>query len=458
MARVEKDALGEVEVDENAYYGAQTQRSLNLFTIGHERMPNKLIGAYGVIKKAAAEVNAALGKLSQEKARLIVQASEEVIAGKWASHFPLTIWQTGSGTQTNMNVNEVIANRANELAGEARGSKHPIHPNDDVNMSQSSNDTFPTAMHMAAVEEIYYHLLPNIQKLKEGLSTKEKEFRTLVKVGRTHLMDAQPLTLGQEFSAFVALCDEAIALLEQGLNGLYGLAIGGTAVGTGFLAPKGFGELMAEKITTLTGFPFLSAPNKFASLSTHGPLLHLSGVMKTFATSLIKIANDLSWLGSGPMCGLGELIFSFNEPGSSIMPGKVNPTQCEAAIMAAVQVMGHDAALAIANSRGNFELNVMKPLIIFNFLRSSELLAETCRTLTDHFILNLRADEEKIAYFLSHSLMLVTALVPRLGYDKSAAVALKAYKEKITLQEACSRLGYLTPEEFESLVHPEEMV
>jgi fumarate hydratase, class II len=455
--RSESDSHGPVDVPADRYWGAQTQRSLHHFAIGDDRMPRELIHAFGVVKKAAALANLELGLLPEDKGRLIVQAADEIIAGKLDDHFPLSVWQTGSGTQTNMNVNEVIANRAAELAGAAPGRKHPLHPNDDVNLSQSSNDTFPTAMHVAAVESLERRLLPAVSRLRDALARKAEEFADIVKIGRTHLMDAVPLTLGQEFSGYVAQLDAGLERLRGVLPGVHELALGGTAVGTGLNAPARFGELAARKIAELTGLPFVSAPNKFAALAAHDALVMASGALRTLAVSLMKIANDLRWLGSGPRAGLGELRLPANEPGSSIMPGKVNPTQCEAMTMVCVQVMGNDTAIAIAGSQGNFELNVFKPLIIHDFLHSTRLLTDACRQFTDHLVIGLEADRVRIDALMRASLMLVTALVPRLGYDRAARVAHKAHHEGTTLREAAIALGYLTGEEFDRLILPEAM-
>ena len=456
--RTESDSHGPIEVPADRYWGAQTQRSLHHFAIGDDRMPRELIRAFGVVKKAAALANRELGVLPEDKARLIVQAADEIIAGKLDEHFPLRVWQTGSGTQTNMNVNEVIANRAAELAGGTPGRKHPIHPNDDVNLSQSSNDAFPTAMHVAAVEQLERALIPTVCRLRDALAGKAAEFDDVVKIGRTHLMDAVPLTLGQEFSGYVAQLDADLEWIRGALPKLYELALGGTAVGTGLNAPARFGELVARKIAELTGLPFVTAPNKFAALASHDPLVMASGALRTLAVSLMKIANDLRWLGSGPRAGLGELRLPANEPGSSIMPGKVNPTQCEAMTMVCVQVIGNDTAIAVAGSQGNFELNVFKPLIIHDFLHSTKLLTDACRQFTDHLVVGLEADRERIAQLMGASLMLVTALTPRIGYDKAAQVAHKAHHDGTTLREATISLGYLTGEEFDRLVRPEEMV
>jgi fumarate hydratase class II len=455
--RTETDSMGKMEVPADRYWGAQTARSLIHFAIGKDTMPPELIRAFGILKKACALVNQDLGKLPADKSRLIVQAADEVISGKLDGHFPLRVWQTGSGTQTNMNVNEVISNRAIELAGGVMGSKKPIHPNDDVNMSQSSNDTFPSAMHIAAATETCRRLLPAVNKLRDALDAKAREFMGIVKIGRTHLQDATPLTLGQEFSGWVNMLDRDAKRIEQALDGLYDLAIGGTAVGTGLNAHPEFAERAAKKIAELTGLPFRSHPNKFAALSAHDEIVFASGALKTLAASLMKIANDIRWLGSGPRCGLGELILPENEPGSSIMPGKVNPTQCEAVTMVAVQVMGNDAAVTIAGSQGNFELNVFKPVMIFNYLHSVELLADVCSSFVDHCVVDIQANREQIDANVKNSLMLVTALSPKIGYDKAAQVAHKAHHEKLTLREAVIQLGYLTGEEFDKLVRPEDM-
>ncbi|MGB5769613.1 MAG: class II fumarate hydratase [Crocosphaera sp.] len=455
--RIETDSMGPIEVPDNYYWGAQTQRSLHYFAIGHDIMPREMIRAIGILKTATAIVNKDLGKLAPEKAALIIQAADEVIAGTLDNHFPLRIWQTGSGTQTNMNANEVIANRAIALAGGILGSKEPIHPNDHVNMSQSSNDTFPTAMHIAAVEEIHHKLLPMVTKLRDSLETKMKEFQDIVKIGRTHLMDAVPLTLGQEFSGYISQLDKDIERIKLTLPDLYELAIGGTAVGTGLNTHPEFSQKVAKEISEITGLPFVSAPNKFAALAAHDAIIMCSGTLKTLACSLMKIANDIRWLGAGPRCGIGELILPANEPGSSIMPGKVNPTQCEAMTMVCVQVMGYDAAISIAGSQGNFELNVFKPLLIFNLLNSIRLLADACSSFTDHLIVGLKINQEQIEHYLNNSLMLVTALNPHIGYDKAAKVAKKAYEENTTLEAACVALGFLSAEEFKNIVRPENM-
>lgn len=455
--RVESDSMGKIEVPADRYYGAQTARSLIHFNIGRDTMPTELIRAFGILKKAAALVNQDLGKLSPEKARWILQAADEVIAGKLDEHFPLRIWQTGSGTQTNMNANEVIANRAIEIAGGVMGSKKPIHPNDDVNMSQSSNDTFPTAMHIAAASRVAEVLIPAVERLRDSIDAKARAFANVVKIGRTHLMDATPLTVGQEISGWASLLDRDVARLKEVLPGLYDLAIGGTAVGTGLNAPPEFAERAAKKISELTGLPFRSHPNKFAALSAHDEIVFASGALKTLAASLMKIANDIRWLASGPRAGLGELNLPENEPGSSIMPGKVNPTQAEAATMVAVQVFGNDGAISFAGSQGNFELNVFKPVIIHNFLHSVRLLADACRSFTDHCVMGMELNFQRIEQNVNNSLMLVTALSPKIGYDKAAEIAHKAHHEHLSLREAALKLGYLTAEEFDRIVKPEKM-
>jgi fumarate hydratase, class II len=455
--RIESDSMGKMEVPADRYYGAQTARSLIHFAIGKDTMPPELISAFGVLKKAAALVNQDLGKLTPEKSKLIVQAADEVIAGKLQDHFPLRIWQTGSGTQTNMNVNEVISNRAIELSGGVMGSKKPIHPNDDVNMSQSSNDTFPTAMHIAAATETMRKLLPAVTNLRDALDAKAREFMGIVKIGRTHLQDATPLTVGQEFSGWVSLLDRDVKRINEALDGLYDLAIGGTAVGTGLNAHPEFAERAARKISELTGLPFRSHPNKFAALSAHDEIVFASGALKTLAASLMKIANDIRWLASGPRCGLGELTIPENEPGSSIMPGKVNPTQCEALTMVATQVMGNDAAIGFAGSQGNFELNVFKPVMIFNYLHSVELLADACNSFVEHCAHGIEVNREKIDHYVKTSLMLVTALAPKIGYDNAAKVAHTAHHEHSSLREAAIKLGFITGEEFDKLVRAKDM-
>src|SRR5256885_4480446 len=446
-ARTESDSMGKIAVPADRYYGAQTARSLIHFAIGKDTMPAELIRALGILKKAAALVNADLGKMPPDKAKLIVQACDEVIEGKLDEHFPLRVWQTGSGTQTNMNVNEVISNRAIEIAGGTMGSKKPIHPNDDVNMSQSSNDTFPTAMHIAAASETARRLLPSVKKLRDVLDAKAREFKGIVKIGRTHLQDATPLTVDQEFGGWVNLLDRDGGRIAVALDGLFDLAIGGTAVGTGLNAHPQFAERAARKIADLTGLPFRSHPKKFASLSAPHDIVFANGALKTLAASLMKIANDVRWLASGPRCGLGELTLPENEPGSSIMPGKVNPTQSEALTMVAVQVMGNDAAIGFAGSQGNFELNVFKPVIIFNYLHSVELLADVCNRFVEHCVQGIAANREQIDHYVHNSLMLVTALAPKIGYDQAAQVAKAAHKAHISLREAALNLGYVTAEE-----------
>lgn len=456
--RTESDSMGTLEVSSDRYWGAQTQRSLRYFDIGRDLMPLELIHAFGVLKKAAALVNRDLGNLDQEKTAAITLAAEEVISGSLNSHFPLHVWQTGSGTQTNMNVNEVISNRAIELAGGVMGSKKPIHPNDHVNMSQSSNDTFPTAMHIAAATELKQTLVPAVEQLRDTLNEKVVVFQDVVKIGRTHLQDATPLTVGQEFSGWVALLDRDVARLRFALDGLYDLAIGGTAVGTGINAHPEFGARAAAKIAELTGLPFRSHPNKFAALSAHDELVTASGMLKALAASLTKIANDVRWLASGPRCGLGEIVIPENEPGSSIMPGKVNPTQCEALTMVAVQVMGNDAAIGFAGSQGNFELNVFKPVIIYNFLHSVRLLTDSCRNFREFCAAGIELNRSRIDGYVQNSLMLVTALSPIVGYDKAAEIAHTAHVDGSSLRQAAVKLGYLTAEEFDHWVKAEQMI
>jgi fumarate hydratase class II len=455
--RTESDSMGQIQVPAHVYWGAQTQRSLLHFNIGRDVMPPEMIRAFGILKKACALVNQDLGKLSAEKARLIVQAADDVIAGKLDDQFPLRIWQTGSGTQTNMNVNEVIANRAIELAGGGLGTKKPIHPNDDVNMSQSSNDTFPTAMHIAAAERVKNALIPAIRNVHDAIAAKAKEFSDVVKIGRTHLQDAVPLTFGQEFGGWASLLERDIKRLEQALDGLYDLAIGGTAVGTGLNAHPEFAERAARKIAELTGLPFRSHPNKFAALSAHDELVFAQGAMETLAASLMKISNDIRWLASGPRSGLGELIIPENEPGSSIMPGKVNPTQCEAMTMVCVQVHGATAAVGFAGSQGNFQLNVYKPVIIYNFLHSVTLITDACHGYVEYMLKGIEIDRAKVDANLKNSLMLVTALTPKIGYDKAAKIAHTAHVNHSSLREAALKLGHLSGEEFDQLMKPEKM-
>ena len=455
--RVESDTMGSIEVPADHYWGAQTERSLHHFAIGIETMPSAVIRAFGILKMASAKVNHELGKLDDEQASLIDRAAREVMDGTLSDEFPLRIWQTGSGTQTNMNVNEVISNRAIELAGGEMGSKVPVHPNDDVNMSQSSNDTFPTAMHIAAVVEITSRLVPAVTRLRDALDEKATAFATITKIGRTHLMDAVPLTLGQEFSGYVAQLDADIDRLHVVLPGLYELAAGGTAVGTGLNTHPEFGVRVAAEIAKLTGEPFVTAPNKFAALAAHDALIFAHGAIKTLAASLSKIADDVRWLGSGPRSGLGELKLPENEPGSSIMPGKVNPTQSEAMIMVAIQVFGNDTAVGIGGARGNLELNVCKPVIIYNFCNSIDLLTDACDRFREFCVEGIEPDYEQIQNHLNNSLMLVTALNPIIGYDKAAQVAKKALKERSTLREAVVSLGFMSAEEFDAAVVPDEM-
>ncbi len=454
--RVESDSMGEITVAGDRYWGAQTERSLHHFNIGDDRMPREMIRALGILKKAAAQVNRDLDKLPEDKLKLIEQAADEVVEGKLDEHFPLRVWQTGSGTQTNMNANEVISNRAIELAGGVMGSKKPVHPNDDVNMSQSSNDTFPTAMYIAAAEELT-KLLPAIQELHDAIDQKANEFKDVVKIGRTHLQDATPLTVGQEMSGWANLLERDIERLKLVLPGLMELAIGGTAVGTGLNSHPEFGERAAKKIAELTGLPFKSHPNKFAALSAHDEIVFASGALKTLAASLMKIANDIRWLASGPRCGLGELIIPENEPGSSIMPGKVNPTQSEAVTMVAVQVFGNDVAITIAGSQGNFELNVFKPVMIHNLLHSIRLLRDSSQSFLEYCVKGIELNREQIDEHLQDSLMLVTALNPHIGYDKAAKVAKNAHKKGISLRESAVELDFLSGEDFDRLVKPEEM-
>ena len=456
--RTESDTMGTIEVPADRYWGAQTQRSLEHFRIGGERFPRELIRALGLLKKASAMVNLDLGLLPAEKAKAIVQAAEEVIDGRLDEHFPLVVWQTGSGTQTNMNANEVIANRAIEILGGALGSKRPLHPNDDVNLGQSSNDVFPTAMHVAAVEQLRQRLIPAVLRLRATLDRKSAEFSTIVKIGRTHLQDAVPLTLGQEISGWVSQLDHAVQHLEAALPHLLELAQGGTAVGTGLNAHPDFGRLVADRLAKLTEQPFVSAPNKFEALAANDALVAAHGAVKTLAVALNKIANDVRWLASGPRSGLGEITIPENEPGSSIMPGKVNPTQSEALTMVCAQVLGNDVAIGIGGASGNFELNVFKPLIIRNFLHSVRLLADAGDSFEEHCARGLEPNHERIRHHLEQSLMLVTALAPRLGYDRAAEIAKTAHRQGLTLKEAAVKLGHLTAEEFDREVRPEEMV
>ena len=456
--RTEKDSMGPVEVPNDRYYGAQTQRSLNNFKIGKEHFPREFIRAYGIIKKAAAAVNSAAGLLDPQLAKTISSAADEVIAGKLDDHFPLVVWQTGSGTQTNMNVNEVIANRAIEMVGGTLGSKDPVHPNDHVNMGQSTNDTFPTAINIAAVESVVHQLLPNLQRLRDGLHAKAEAFSNIIKLGRTHLQDATPLSLGQEFSGYVSAVEHGCKRIENAMDSCYEMAMGGTAVGTGINSTEGFGEKTAAEISKLTDLPFRTAENKFEALGGQDSIVELSSALKTVAVSLFKIANDLRWLASGPRSGIGEIVLPANEPGSSIMPGKVNPTQCEALTMVCTQVMGNDTAITIAGASGNFELNVYRPVIAFNILQSIRLLADACDSFLVNAVEGIEPNEQRIHENLYNSLMLVTALNPHIGYDKAAKVAKKAYTENLSLREAIVELGYMGAEEFDKLVQPEKMI
>jgi fumarate hydratase, class II len=454
--RIETDSMGEIAVESDKYWGAQTERSLHHFNIGFDTMPREMIRALGVLKKAAALVNNDLGKLSDDKLMLIIQSADEVIEGKLDAHFPLRVWQTGSGTQTNMNANEVISNRAIEIAGGEMGSKKPVHPNDDVNKSQSSNDTFPTAMYIAAAERLTA-LIPEVQRVHDAIDAKAKEFADVVKIGRTHLQDATPMTVGQEFGGWASLILRDIERLKLVMSGLLDLAIGGTAVGTGLNAHPEFAERAAKKIAELTGLPFASHPNKFAALSAHDEIVFASGALKTLACSLMKIANDVRWLASGPRCGIGEITLPENEPGSSIMPGKVNPTQSEAMTMVAVQVFGNDAAIGFAGSQGNFELNVFKPVMIHNLLHSIRLISDACRGFVDFCINGIEINRTQIDEYLQDSLMLVTALNEHIGYDNAAKLAKNAHKKGTSLKESALELGYLTAEEFDKWVIPVDM-
>ena len=455
--RIEKDTMGEIKVPADKYWGAQTQRSLMYFNISNDIMPIETIKALALIKKAAAIVNNELGKLDDYKKELIVKVADEILEGKLDEHFPLKVWQTGSGTQSNMNVNEVIANRAAELASKPLGSKDPIHPNDHVNMSQSSNDTFPTAMHISAVQILQDKLIPSIEYLRDTLKEKAEEFKDIVKIGRTHLQDAVPMTLGQEFGGYAHQLDTALERIKLVLPELKEIGIGATAVGTGLNAPKGFDKRMVEVLSELTGIDFKLSRNKFAFLSSHDPFVMASGAMKSLAAALMKIANDIRWLGSGPRAGIGELILPANEPGSSIMPGKVNPTQSEAMTMVCVQVMGNDTAIGFADSQGNFELNVFNPVIIFNFLNSAKLLSDAMRSFADHMVKGIKPNLKKINSYVQESLMLVTALNPYIGYDNAAKIAKTAYEKDISLKQAAVELGILTEEEFDKYVRPEKM-
>ena len=456
--RTERDSIGSIEVPSEKYYGAQTQRSYENFKIGDERFPREFIRAYGIIKKAAASVNHDFNNLDSSILSAIHKAADEVIEGKLDDHFPLVVWQTGSGTQTNMNFNEVIANRAIEIMGGEIGSKHPVHPNDHVNMSQSTNDTFPTAINIAAAEAVHHQLIPSLVNLRDALADKANKFDSIIKLGRTHLQDATPLSLGQEFSGYVSAIDHGIRRLNKSLEDCYELAMGGTAVGTGINSTEGFAEAVAKEISKLTNLNFRTADNKFEALGGQDSIVELSGSLKVVAGSLFKIANDLRWLASGPRSGIGEITLPANEPGSSIMPGKVNPTQCEAMTMLCTQVMGNDVTIGFSGASGNFELNVYRPVLAYNILQSIRLLSDGCNSFTDHAIAGIEPNEERIEHNLYNSLMLVTALNPHIGYDKSAEVAKKAYKDNITLREAIIELGYLTGDEFDKLVQPADMI
>jgi fumarate hydratase, class II len=456
--RKETDSLGEIEVPADHYWGAQTQRSLIHFSIGNDRMPKEVYHAYGYVKKAAAVVNAAEGMLPQWKADLIARVSDEVISGKLDSEFPLYVWQTGSGTQSNMNVNEVISNRAVQLVGGKLGSKKPIHPNDDVNMSQSSNDTFPTAMHIATVIEFSTRLIPALTAFREAVWAKAKQWIDIVKIGRTHLQDATPLTVGQEWSGYATQIDNAIALLKHSLEGLYRVAMGGTAVGTGINAPDDFGERAAVELSRLTGYPFVTAPNKFEAQGSLDEMVAASAALRAVAVSLMKIANDIRWLGSGPRAGLHELVLPDNEPGSSIMPGKVNPTQEEAIVMVSIQVIAEDSAVAFAGSQGNFELNTMRPIIINNVLHMARILGDATTKLREFSIQKIKLDQNRVSKYVTESLMLVTALSPVIGYDKASQISHYALDNNLSLKEAALKLGYVKSEEFDRIVDPKKMV
>mgnify|MGYP002700472649 FL=1 len=456
--RTERDSIGPVEVPSDRYYGAQTQRSFENFKIGGERFPREFIRAYGILKKAAASVNNEFGILEESTKSAIHNAVGEVIEGKLDDHFPLVVWQTGSGTQTNMNFNEVIANRAIEMLGGELGSKDPVHPNDHVNMSQSTNDTFPTAINIAAVESIHQQLIPAMQQLRDTLDEKAKAFSTIVKLGRTHLQDATPLSLGQEFSGYVSALDHGLNRVEKALDHCYELAMGGTAVGTGINSVEGFGMAVSKEIAEITGLPFRTAENKFEALGGQDCIVELSGALKVVAVSLFKIANDIRWLASGPRSGIGEISIPANEPGSSIMPGKVNPTQCEALTMLCTQVIGNDTTITLAGASGNFELNVYRPVIAYNILQSIRLLADGCRSFSKHAVVGITPNQERIDHNLYNSLMLVTALNPHIGYDKAAEVAKKAFKDKSTLRDAIIQLDYMSGEDFDRLVQPEQMI
>ena len=456
--RTEKDSMGSVKVPNNRYYGAQTQRSLNNFKIGNESFPREFIRAYGIVKKAALNVNASAGLIDPNISKAITTAVDEVVSGKLDNHFPLVVWQTGSGTQTNMNVNEVIANRAIEILGGKLGSKDPVHPNDHVNMGQSTNDTFPTAINISAVESVVHNLLPKLDSLRDGLNAKAEEFSKIIKLGRTHLQDATPLSLGQEFSGYGTAIDYGSKRISKAIESCYSLAMGGTAVGTGINTMEGFGEKAADEIAELTKLPFRTAENKFEALGGQDSIVELSGALKTVAASLFKISNDIRWLASGPRSGIGELILPANEPGSSIMPGKINPTQCEAMTMVCTQVMGNDTTISFAGASGNFELNVFRPVIGYNILQSIRLLSDASESFLINAVNGIEPNEKRIRKNLFNSLMLVTALNPHIGYDKAAKVAKKAYSDNLSLRDAIQKLGYMTGDEFDKIVKPEKMI
>lgn len=456
--RTEKDSMGSVKVQNNRYYGAQTQRSLNNFKIGNEAFPREFIRAYGIVKQAALKVNTSAGLIDSNISQAISTAIDEVISGELDEHFPLVVWQTGSGTQTNMNFNEVIANRAIEILGGELGSKDPVHPNDHVNMGQSTNDTFPTAINISVVEEVVHNLLPKLEALRDGLNIKAKAFSKIIKLGRTHLQDATPLSLGQEFSGYVTAIDYGCKRIKNAIESCYSLAMGGTAVGTGINTMEGFGEKTAEAIANLTNLPFHTAENKFEALGGQDCIVELSGALKTVSVSLFKISNDIRWLSSGPRSGIGELILPANEPGSSIMPGKINPTQCEAMTMVCTQVMGNDTTISFAGASGNFELNVFRPVIAYNILQSIRLLSDASESFLHNAVSGIEPNEKRISENLFNSLMLVTALNPHIGYDKAAEVAKKAYKENLSLRDAIQQLGYMTGDEFDKIVNPEKMI
>ncbi len=456
--RTESDSFGPLDVPADKYWGAQTQRSLQNFPIGWEKQPVAIVRALGVIKQACAQANMQLGRLDHDKGDAIVQAASEVIAGKWDAHFPLVVWQTGSGTQSNMNANEVISNRAIEILGGEIGSKIPVHPNDHCNMGQSSNDTFPTAMHIAIAQSCHDILLPGLTRLGDALEKKSSEFKDIIKIGRTHTQDATPLTLGQEFGGYAFQVSQGVARIRHALHNIYSLAQGGTAVGTGLNTPKGWGEMVAANMAEIAGLPFVTAPNKFEALAAHDALVEISGALKTVAASLFKIANDIRFLGSGPRCGLGELVLPENEPGSSIMPGKVNPTQVEAITQVCAQVMGNDAAVGFAGSQGHFELNVYKPMMVYNVLQSIQLLGDSSRSFTDNCVVGIKADKERISHLMWDSLMLVTALAPEIGYDNATKVAKTAHKNGTTLREEAINLGFVDGETFDRIVQPSHMI